>query len=64
MHAAGMRDVSRFEGRSCLTVLRAASFRACGRLLPVRTVAPAFACGQAPGRARSRRRRPPSVLLR
>ncbi|OXJ15077.1 DUF2946 domain-containing protein [Burkholderia sp. AU6039] len=53
-HAAGVCDLSRFEGRSCVTVLRAASCRACGWRLPVRTVAPTFARGRTSGRARSR----------
>ncbi|KVS26358.1 hypothetical protein WK36_30500 [Burkholderia cepacia] len=43
--------------------MRAASFRACGRLLPVRTVAPAFACGQAPDRARPRTFAPASAAI-
>jgi len=62
-HAARVRDLSRFEGRSCLTLLRAASCRARGWPPPVRIAVPAFARMRMPALARPRRAPPISMPL-
>jgi hypothetical protein len=62
-HAARVRDVSRFEGRSCLTLPRTASCRARGRPSPVQIAALAFARMRMSGVARPRRAPPTSMPL-